>query len=69
METISLRASLPVCFLDHDTCLKRVVLREDGLYVKRAAEKMMSLKGVKHVKLTTASLGKDIKPGSLQKRP
>jgi len=46
--------------LDHDNCLEVVVLRGDGQDVKKAAERMMSLKGVKHVKLTTTSLGKEL---------
>jgi CopG family nickel-responsive transcriptional regulator len=46
--------------LDHDNCLAVVVLRGEGQDVRKAAEKMMSLKGVKHVKLTTTSLGKEL---------
>jgi CopG family nickel-responsive transcriptional regulator len=46
--------------LDHDNCLEVVVLRGQGQDVKRAAERMMALKGVKHVKLTTTSLGKEL---------
>ncbi|MGB4653647.1 MAG: nickel-responsive transcriptional regulator NikR [Methanothrix sp.] len=46
--------------LDQDMCLEVVVLRGEGLEVRRAAEKMMALKGVKHVKLTTTSLGKEL---------
>jgi CopG family nickel-responsive transcriptional regulator len=46
--------------LDHDNCLEVVILRGDGQQVRRAAEKMMSLKGVKHVKLTTTSLGGEL---------
>ena len=46
--------------LDHDNCLEVVVLRGDGKDVRTAAEKMMALKGVKHVKLTTTSLGKEL---------
>ena len=46
--------------LDHDNCLEVVVLRGEGKDVKIAAEKMMALKGVKHVKLTTTSLGKEL---------
>jgi CopG family nickel-responsive transcriptional regulator len=46
--------------LDHDNCLEVVVLRGEGQDVRRAAEKMMSLKGVKHVKLTTTSMGKEL---------
>ena len=46
--------------LDHDNCLEVIVLRGEGKDVKTAAERMMSLKGVKHVKLTTTSLGKEL---------
>jgi CopG family nickel-responsive transcriptional regulator len=46
--------------LDHDNCLEVVVLRGEGQDVRRAAEKMMALKGVKHVKLSTTSLGKEL---------
>jgi CopG family nickel-responsive transcriptional regulator len=46
--------------LDQDNCLEVVVLRGEGQDVKKAAECMMALKGVKHVKLTTTSLGKEL---------
>jgi len=46
--------------LDQDNCLEVVVLRGEGQEVRKAAERMMSLKGVKHVKLTTTSLGKEL---------
>ena len=46
--------------LDHDNCLEVIVLRGEGQDVKKAAERMMALKGVKHVKLTTTSLGKEL---------
>jgi len=46
--------------LDQDICLEVVVLRGDGPDVRKAAESMMALKGVKHVKLTTTSLGKEL---------
>lgn len=46
--------------LDQDNCLEVVVLRGDGQNVKKAAERMMALKGVKHVKLTTTSIGKEL---------
>ena len=45
--------------LDRDICLMVVVLNGDGQDVRKAAERMMTLKGVKHVKLTTMSLGKE----------
>jgi len=34
--------------------------RGEGQDVRKAAEKMMALKGVKHVKLTTTSLGAEL---------
>lgn len=46
--------------LDHDNCLEVVVLRGEGQDVRKAAERMMALKGVKHVKLTTTSMGKEL---------
>jgi len=46
--------------LNHDNCLEVIVLRGEGKDVRVAAEKMMSLKGVKHVKLTTTSMGKEL---------
>jgi CopG family nickel-responsive transcriptional regulator len=46
--------------LDHENCLEVIVLRGEGQHVRSAAEKMMSLKGVKHVKLSTTSLGKEL---------
>jgi CopG family nickel-responsive transcriptional regulator len=36
------------------------VLRGEGKDVKTAAEKMMALRGVKHVKLTANSIGKEL---------
>jgi len=46
--------------LDLDNCLEVIILRGEGQDVKKATEKMMSLKGVKHVKLTTTSMGKEL---------
>ncbi len=46
--------------LDEETCLEAVVLRGDGQDVRKAAERMMTLKGVKNVKLTTTSLGTEL---------
>ena len=46
--------------LDHENCLEVIVLRGEGQDVRKAAEKMMSLKGVKHVKLSTTSMGKEL---------
>lgn len=41
--------------LDEDNCLEIIMLKGEGKSVKEIAEKMMALKGVKHVKLTTIS--------------
>jgi CopG family nickel-responsive transcriptional regulator len=54
-----IRSSMHV-HLDRDNCLEAIVLRGEGKDVKTSAEKMMALKGVKHVKLTTTSLGKEL---------
>ena len=42
--------------MDHDNCLEGIVLKGEGNDVKKAAERMMALKGVKHVKLNTTSM-------------
>jgi len=54
-----IKSSLHV-HLDHDSCLEVVVLRAEGEEVRKAAERMMALKGAKHVKLTTTSIGKEL---------
>jgi CopG family transcriptional regulator, nickel-responsive regulator len=41
--------------IDHDNCLEIIMIQGDGKTVKEIAEKMMALKGVKHVKLSTIS--------------
>jgi CopG family transcriptional regulator, nickel-responsive regulator len=43
--------------LDHDNCLEVMVHKGEGNEVKKAAEKMMAFKGVKHVRLSTTSIG------------
>jgi len=55
----TIKSSLHV-HLDHDSCLEVVVLRGEGEEVRKAAERMMALKGAKHVKLTTTSIGKEL---------
>jgi CopG family transcriptional regulator, nickel-responsive regulator len=49
-----IRSSVHV-HLDHDNCLEIIMIQGEGKMVKEIAEKMMSLKGVKHVKLSTIS--------------
>lgn len=55
MYTGLIRSSVHV-HLDHDNCMEIVMLQGEGKLVKEVAEKMMALKGVKHVKLATISL-------------
>ncbi len=54
MYTGLIRSSVHV-HLDQDNCMEIVMLQGEGRQVKEVAEKMMSLKGVKHVKLATIS--------------
>ena len=54
MYTGLIRSSVHV-HLDHDNCMEIIMLQGEGKLVKEVAEKMMALKGVKHVKLATIS--------------
>ncbi|HTY91985.1 MAG TPA: nickel-responsive transcriptional regulator NikR [Methanocella sp.] len=42
-------------YLDTDNCMDVIVVRGEGDSIKRFVDKLMSLKGVKHVRLTTIS--------------
>ncbi len=46
--------------IDEHNCLEILTLRGDAKKIKTFAEKMMSLKGVKHVKLTTITPGVEL---------
>jgi CopG family transcriptional regulator, nickel-responsive regulator len=46
--------------MNQENCLEIIVLRGDSKNIKAVAEKMMALKGVKYVKLTTVSAGMDM---------
>lgn len=46
--------------LEEKAALEVVVLRGEGRDVRSAAERMMALKGVKHVKLTTTTPGREL---------
>ncbi|MFC1787076.1 nickel-responsive transcriptional regulator NikR [Halobacteriota archaeon] len=46
--------------LDDKNCLEVILVRGESQDVKSIVEKMMALKGVKHVKLTTTSPGKGL---------
>jgi CopG family nickel-responsive transcriptional regulator len=54
-----IRSSLHV-HIGHDTCMEVLLLRGDGKDVKNVAEKIMTIRGVKHVKLTTIIPGEEI---------
>ncbi len=43
--------------LDHDHCLEVLVVRGKAAQVKRVADTLISIKGVKHGKLTTSTTG------------
>lgn len=46
--------------IDEHNCLEILTLRGDAKDIKAFTEKMMSLKGVKHVKLTTITPGAEL---------
>jgi CopG family nickel-responsive transcriptional regulator len=46
--------------LDEKNCLEVILVRGESQDVKSIVEKMMALKGVKHVKLTTTSPGEGL---------
>jgi len=46
--------------LDHDNCLEIVAVRGNPTEVQRLADKLKSIKGVKHGTLNMSSTGKDI---------
>ena len=46
--------------IDEHNCLEILTLRGDAKQIKTFAEKMMALKGVKHVKLTTITPGVEL---------
>lgn len=46
--------------ISHDECMEVVMLRGEGKDVKSIAERVMALKGVKNVKLTTIRPGQEV---------
>ncbi len=46
--------------LDHDHCLEVLVVRGKAVHVKKVADALISIKGVKHGKLTTSTTGAGI---------
>jgi len=47
-----IRSSLHI-HISHDMCMEVLLVRGEGKDVKNVAEKIMALRGIKHVKLTT----------------
>lgn len=46
--------------ISHDECMEVLILQGDGKEVKAVAEKIIALKGVKNVKLTTIRPGQEM---------
>lgn len=46
--------------INHDMCMEVLMVRGEGHDVKAVTEKIMTLRGVKHVKLTTIIPGEEI---------
>lgn len=53
------RSSLHV-HISHDECMEVLILQGDGKEIKAIAEKIIALKGVKNVKLTTIRPGEEV---------
>ena len=47
--------------LDHDNCLEVLAVKGDGQKIRKIADKLIGIKGVKHGKLVTTTAGKDLK--------
>ena len=46
--------------LDHDNCLEIIAVRGKGERIQKLADSLITMKGVKHGKLTLTTAGKDI---------
>lgn len=46
--------------LDHDNCLEIIAVRGEGEKIRELADALISIKGVKHGKLTLTTAGKEI---------
>ncbi len=46
--------------LDHDNCLEVLVLKGPGHHVRTLAQRLLSIKGVKHGKLSLTTTGQDL---------
>jgi CopG family nickel-responsive transcriptional regulator len=46
--------------VNHDMCMEVLLVRGEGTDIKNATEKLMTVRGVKHVKLTTIIPGEEI---------
>ena len=57
--TGSIVSSLHV-HLDAHNCLEVLIIRDTGANIKKIADNLVGTKGVKHGKLTMATVGKDI---------
>ena len=46
--------------LDHDNCLEIIAVKGKGNKIRQLADSLISIKGVKHGKLTLTTAGKEI---------
>ena len=46
--------------LSHDECMEVIILQGDGREIKKIAEKIIALRGIKNVKLTTIRPGEEV---------
>jgi CopG family nickel-responsive transcriptional regulator len=47
--------------LDHNHCLEVLVVKGKGMEIKKVADALVSVKGVKHGKLTMTTTGKSLR--------
>jgi CopG family nickel-responsive transcriptional regulator len=59
-EFTNITRSVVHVHISHDECMEVLILQGDGKEVKAIAERIMALKGMKNVKLTTIKPGQEM---------
>ena len=59
-EFIAITRSAVHVHISHDECMEVLILHGDGKDVKAIAERIIALKGIKNVKLTTIKPGQEV---------
>ena len=59
-EFITITRSAVHVHISHDECMEVLLLQGEGKDVRAIAERVMALKGVKNVKLTTVRPGQEV---------